>query len=393
MTESAGCPSLEILVLLAEGDPRQRQALEPHLADCPACIERLSALLVAAAGGNSAAGSIRVDRERVWKAVAGRIGNKTARQPLLQLTRRPLLAAAAAVVLCVAGAFVWLSHDAPPGKRQAAPALTGARALETGQTSVATSAGKSDTFLCPDGSAVRLAPESAVTFLPPGPGERIRIRLDRGTLDAEVLKAHSGFVVSADGGEVRVVGTLFRVRSFRIHPPSGPALPFLSVEVSRGAVDLAGPQGTRRIAAGARGLVWKNEGPLLQAAEPMDWKAALRKWGATAGDPAFAASPGCAVLLGGSWRGADTWREALADLSAPAELRRAAGTLVGMTAAPEDRDRLLADFHVERDPAIRTGFLPHLARVLASDAPAFLRAVSADDPDPKVREKSAELNR
>lgn len=385
MTDPGACPDLETLALLAQGDAATRERHGAHLADCPDCLERLSAIL--AEGGGVALP--RADREQVWRTLSGRIG---APRPRISLFRpRPLLAAAATVTILAVGAAVWLSRETPPATVPQGPILTGARPLSPAETRVSAGPEKSDTFLCPDGSAARLAPGSAASFLPPGPGERVRLRLDRGTLDAEVLKSRSGFVVAADGGEVRVVGTFFRVRAFRIHTPAGDAIPFLSVEVTRGAVDLAGPQGTRRIAAGARGLVWKGEGPLLQAAEPLHWQEALRKWGSAASASDFAGSPGCAVLLGGSWLGADTWREALRDVSASSNLRRSAAALVGMTASPEDREALLGDFRDEADPAVRGELLPHLARVLGAEASSFLKSVSTDDPDAKVRDKAAAL--
>ncbi len=392
MTAPGNCPGLETLALLSEGDGDTLKAHEAHLADCPACIERIAAML---AEGNGASAR-RADAERVWQAVSRRLDGDAAatRVPVTRfLPSRRMLAAAAAVILAAAGGAVWLSLARPETKKTPPPVLTGARPLGAAETRIVAAAGTPDTFLCPDGSAVRLAPGSAVSLDATRPGERVRLRLERGTLDAEVLKANAGFVVAAEGGEVRVVGTLFRARAFRIHAPGGPAIPFLSVEVSRGAVDLSGPQGTRRIAAGARGLVWKKEGPLLQAAETMSWQAALKKWGAGFSSPGFAASPGCAVLLGGSWTGADTWRDAMADLSAPAEERRIAAFLVGITAHPNDHDRMLADFRSEREPAVRAELLPHLARVLADDALPFLKAVSADDADATVRERAASLVR
>lgn len=385
MADPAACPGLETLALLAQGDADARERHGAHLADCPDCLERLSAILAEGHGGAFP----RADKVRVWRVVSERVG---APRPRISLLRtRPLLASAAAVAVLAAGAAVWLFRQAPPAPVSQAPVLTGARPLTPAETRVSAGPDRSDTFLCPDGSAARLAPGSAASFLPPGPGERVRLRLERGTLDAEVLKSRSGFVVAADGGEVRVVGTLFRTRAFKIHPPQGPPIPFLSVEVTRGAVDLTGPQGTRRIAAGGRGLVWNEKGPLLQAAEPLHWREALRKWGSSASAPDFAGSPGCAVLLGGSWLGAETWREALRDVSAPADLRRVAASLVGMTSASEDREALLADFQREEDPAVRGEILPHLARVLGPDALPLLQAVSADDPDARVRGRAEDL--
>ncbi len=254
---------------------------------------------------------------------------------------------------------------------------------------VATAAGVFDSVHLPDGSRLRLSPSGEMRFRAPGPGERAVVELVRGTLSAEVVKSGGAFRIVSGAGEIRVVGTSFTAKAFKIShvsrvtghepedrkaapsPPGGEgrgggAIAVLSVEVTEGAVDLAAGDKTLRVPAGKRGIARAGLPPLLQELMPRRYDAAARELGSDWNDPKFPASVECATLLAGGWGGIGSWEDLLGSSAASRGDRELAAFLTGLSAGPEDAARLLEA--ARRHPEIREVLRPHLVRIAGEEA-------------------------
>lgn len=273
--------------------------------------------------------------------------------------------------------------------------LPGGRAISGRDERVETGS-SSDVVRLPDGSRIRIGPRSRVAFLAAGSGERLVARLERGILEAEIAKAAGAVRILAEAGEIRVVGTVFTARSFRIHPSDGPGRPMaiLSVEVTEGAVDLEGGSGCLRIAAGRRGIARANPGeaPVIQEAAPLDREEAARRWGSGWGAPGFFHSWNAATLLAGTWTGEEDWEAVLADRRRPPDLRRVAAALAGACAEGAEAGRLRDLFGEEPDEEVRRALLPHVARLLGRDAGGWLDQVARRDLSGRVRQAARGLS-
>ncbi len=296
-----------------EGPPG---ALKEHAAGCLACREGIVRFLEEEA---------LLGRE-IGPAVAGRLLHAAAgRRP--RFRRAPLWTAAAAAAVLAVGIWAMRSGKAPAR----AFALPEGRSVAADGETVRPTASAPESLGLPDGSRFRIAPGSEARFARPEGTTRCRIELTRGMLEAEVVKGGGAVVVASEAGEIRVVGTSFTARAFRVHPAGRESFPVLAVEVSIGAVDLAGAQGrTERVVAGRRGIA-RPGGLMVQEAVPMAWQEALARWGRGARDPGFPETGACFTLLAGSWSGIGNWAEVASRAEATAQERQVAALLARLT--------------------------------------------------------------
>lgn len=383
----SACLTEEELALLAEalleGAEREEAAL--HLELCADCRRRWSAVDAAVGSEEEPAAPHAVDAEGIAEAASRAFAPRRFRL-------RPLAWSAAAASVALALSLPLLLKS---GGRTRTSVLPEGR-LITGVGETVQAAGSAGEALrLPDGSRLRAAPGAVVRFLPPAEGDRFRIELVRGRLEAEVEPAKGLFRIVGDAGEIRVRGTRFTARSLRIYPPGSPkGEPVLSVEVSEGAVELAGAAQAIRVGPARRGIVrgrWS--APLLQEMEASDWMEAARRWGGEIHAKGFASSWTCATLLGGSWKGLDSWWDALDDARAPLPARRLAAELVSLSADPEEAEDLIARFQRVKDGAVRAALLPGIARMDKDLAQRELLAIGESDTDEKVRSRALELLR
>ena len=254
----------------------------------------------------------------------------------------------------------------------------------------------------PDGSRFRVQPASIAAFRAPGPGERIVVDFRRGALEAEVAKGAGVVRILSEPGEVRVLGTAFLARAFRVHLPD--AVSVLSVEVSEGVVELSAPGRKLRVPAGHRGILWKSARDpapraIQQEVQPADWRAVAalgrdwERWGDPPGAPNLMPEP--VFLLAASWQGIGDWGDVLDGAGETPAHRRIAAALLGLCAEAEDGAWLLSRFDREPDAGIRKPLLPHLARVLRAQGEGgcldFLGRVSREDPSEEIRREAEKL--
>lgn len=373
-----GCLSDEEIAILAAGalDEAARTSVRSHLDECGRCRARWAE----ASEEVSAFAPPAVETEALAAAAVQAFSTVTRRPSGAVRRARWALAAAAVLLTAVAIRFFW-----PEPAARSAFTLPAGREV-SGRDLVVETFDTAEAFRLPDGSRFRVAPASRVTFQAPGPGERIRLTLARGTLDAEVVRGSGAVRLAAEGGEIFVVGTRFRARAFRMHAPAAArSFPILSVEVHEGAVDLVGAAGAARVSAGRRGILKEGEPPVLQEAAPIDWRAAASRWGSAWAEPGFAASWEGATLLAGTWGGLSDWEEALFDRAASPALRRVAAALVAVRTEASDVPRLARWIKTEPDEEIRTLLLPHLARAAGPEIETLLRERAASDPSARVR--------
>lgn len=375
-----GCLTDEDLAELASGAAAEERldGIAAHLDGCPSCRARWSALAAEPAGAEAAAaGPIASDAI----AEAALRAHRTAR---IRRLWRVAMAAAAALVLGFALPSFWSTLPEPARPRWIPEGKTVRGVDEAVETAAA-----AEPLRLPDGSRLRLLPGTRARFLAPGPGERFHLHLDRGALEAEVEPSRKAFRISAEAGEIRVLGTRFTARALRIHPDA-PALPrpCLAVEVEEGAVRLESPSGAVRVPAGKRGLARAGSAPLVQELKRLGWREAVSRWARSHASPAFAESIEAATLLAGGWKGLDSWLAASADASAPAEARRAAASLAALQMEAEDAPLLSARWRAQADPSIRVRWVPVLARILGDGASQELSRIAREDPDPAVRARA-----
>lgn len=339
--------------IAAEGIGSASADAQTHLAACDACKETLAAAIAAC------------DEEGtrpVGPSVARAVLARASRRPAVPVWRRPAAwgaLAAAAVLVAVLLPF-W--RDEAPGKRFTIPA---GQAVE-GKGEAYAAGAEGLPLLLPEGSRIRVAPGSRIRCLPPQGEERVHVALEAGSLEAEIVSAPRAVRISAPAGEVRVVGTVFTVRALTVHAPLAEgfeAAPILAVEVREGRVELSGTSGGLEVKAGWRGIVRPEERPLLQERAPMTWEQAAVQFGRGWSAPDFARTSGCATLLSWDWTGASSWIDALASGQGMPLARRVAAALVGMTARPEDAERLSGLHDAETDEEIRKILRPHMGRL------------------------------
>jgi hypothetical protein len=136
--------------------------------------------------------------------------------------------------------------------------------LAIGQAFTASSA---STLAWSDGTRLDLRPGSALRVEAPGPDHRVR--LDHGTLLAEVTPQRGSFRIASEHGDVRVIGTRFTMAAGQRA---------VQVQVERGTVELTSPAGRLPVTAGQRAVAAAAalpqlvaEGDLLPAVDPADW--------------------------------------------------------------------------------------------------------------------------
>lgn len=327
---------------LLEEEGEAQEALRAHAGTCAACRERIDRFLEE---------ELLLERE-IGSAVAGRILEEAAgRRSRLRPRRIPFwaLAAAAAAVALAAGIWTFRPGRAvrqefslPPGR------------LLFAEERIATGPSETSSVSLPDGSRFRVAPGSMSRFAATEAGIRCRVELSRGSLEAEIVKGGGSVVVVSEAGEIRVVGTAFTARAFRLRLPEGEVLPVLAVEVAEGAVDLVNAKGrAERVVAGRRGIT-RPEGITVQETAALSWREALGRWGKGAERTLSPPSAAVMTLLAGTWRGIGRWEDVLGISDASPAERRAAAVLAALTAQPEDLPALRALLATEADSEVRT---------------------------------------
>ncbi len=385
MSTRETCPEPEELSLWIEGggDPAFRARTESHLASCEECrrawadvaegipdvpVSAGAVARIAAAAAGEASGAMRVSRVPRWAAWS----------------------AAAAVLAAVSLPFSGIFPSRPAGPTRAIPA---GEPVSGRTETFRTGPGDAPRIVeAPDGTRLRIHPSTRLRFEPAPGGERLRAVLERGFVEADVVKGASQVWIASPAGDIVVVGTRFAVRAFRIHGKDG-ALPVVSVEVSEGTVELVRGPKRLSVTAGRRAIAWTGAAPLLQETRSQaDWRETAGRWqGAW---PVPPATP--ALLMGSGQDGIADWWELLGSADAPVAWRRSAARLVAVSAEPDDAPRLLRAFAEEDDEAVRCILLPDLARIVRAaegDAAAvmFLGGILEGGAAGKVREAAAAL--
>lgn len=391
MNQDDSCLTDEVMAAFMSGagaPEGMRERFEGHLAACGACRARWA---MSGAGeeddpeedlpfSEDPVPDIGLVRAAVLSSRRGQGANRS--EPSRRFPPRRW-AAAAGVLLLVGLSLLFLPSplDAPRS-RFLPPAQPIAGRNETVR---APRGGDAESVQLPDGTRLRLSPGSEARFEEPSrEGDRFLVHLVRGVLDADVEKGAGALRIRSDAGEIRILGTVFKARAFRL---GAGRTPVLSVEVVEGAVELADASGPTVVRAGRRGILRRGSAPELQEALPVDWRAAALRWGKDLGK----AEDGwnAAYLLGSSWEGLDDWETVLDRREADPDLRRIAAELVGLSAEPEDFGRLRARFLAEGDDGVRLALLPQLVRIAGGAADAFLRDVRERDPSEAVRRAAA----
>lgn len=371
MSGRDGCLDAEEIAAWIDGggDPVRRSRIEAHLSACAECRRAWSEAA-------EEVGEDPVPRDAVERIAGAAAAEGEPALPLRRY-RKPVLWASAAAAL-VAFFPVFRSFLSAPEKSP--------RALPQGERiagrSEALRLGPGDAprvVETPDGTRLRVHPATRLSFREPAPGERLVLFLDRGAVEADVVKGASEVRIATAAGDIVVVGTRFTARAFRIHQGSGvgsdlspltphPFVPVLSVEVAEGTVEMRRDAERLRVSAGRRGIVWPGAAAVLQETrEAVDPAKALDRW---RGEwPVPLATP--ALLLGA---GTDPWE--ILDLAGlPADRRRSAARLASLSAEPEDSARLLRLFAAEEDEEARVILLPGMFRAVRSadgDAAALM---------------------
>ncbi len=327
---SRPCLSPEEIVVLVEetagGIPGE---VEAHLGSCDTCRGRLSAVAAGPAEGPVSVpdpAALAAAARASWQA-----GRRAGRSPARYLV--PALGAAAAVVIALG--IARLAGSSAPSRPFTLPA--GERVAGREGTFRAGPTGTKSLSL-PDGTRFRVGAGGEIRFLASLPGERCRIELARGTLEAEVAKGDDRVRIVSPAGEITVLGTVFKARAFRIA-----GSPVLAVEVAEGLVSVRGAGASHPVPAGRRGIVRGGEKPFacVQEAVPLPWREALARWGGAAASPGFSNRVECLTLLSGTWTGLSCWERVLDDPGARPAERTAAAALALLAAEGEDRARLV----------------------------------------------------
>lgn len=369
MKDTSACLTDEEMAVFARGEslPEEAERWALHLERCSACADRWAA---AVAEGEGTASVPAVDPHPLAAAALRVHAVPSPRRPMFA---RWTLAAAAAALMAFG-----LSFFLPSRETERRFTLPAGQAITGREESFRTGAGDPLCVSLPDGSRFRIGSATMARFEPPGPGDRTVLRLERGSVDAEVARAPGRVRIVAEAGEAVVVGTAFTARAFRVYEGSGgrgqgpegaavgpsPLTPYpfcavLSVEVSEGAVDLAGPAGAVRVVPGKRGILRGAEPPVLQESRPIDWQEAAARYGRE-GEPS---SWGNVILLAGSWQGISSWWEALEAPQASPAARRVAAFLASSAAEPADAARLEDLLEEETDGNVRRSLEAGLSRL------------------------------
>ncbi len=295
--------------------PDEASAVTAHLEACAACRGESEAIagLDDLLAGLVVEPEVRVARpgSRTWGWVAG---------------------AAAAVLVAVSG-WILLKPAEDPARVHRLPAGDPV----AGRDGVfRTSSGDMKPLSLPDGTRLRIGPSGEIRFLAPLPGERFRIELARGSLEAEVAKGADRVRIVSAAGEITVLGTAFLAKAFRVAEE-----PVLSVEVTEGLVEIRGGDTVHPVPAGRRGIVRGGKVPFatVQEAIPLSWREALARWGKGASAPDFPGRVECLTLLAGRWEGIESWNEVPADPTASPEERKRAAILAGILSDTEREAR------------------------------------------------------
>lgn len=223
MEEAGICPGLSDLAAycdgLLSGEPLER--LEEHLAVCPECL-RISSESVAA-------------RDRVRETSSP----VAARHPGFRRV------AAAAILLGLGAGGAALLRGGW-GTDRVERVLTGRWAPRgAGEASLLSvgeplSADGQGDLLLPDDTRGTVGAGASLRLMEPGPGERLRVRLDCGEAEWSVVPGRPGrVVVETPLGEVRVAGTRFVTRLWRdplADAGASGAARLLEVDVAEGGV-------------------------------------------------------------------------------------------------------------------------------------------------------------
>lgn len=369
-------PCRRLRRLLADGEPGA--AVDPHLADCPACRRFQTQVTRVEAALSDLAEEAPVDAPSF---------------PLREAAPVRRLLPAAVGIAAAGLAAIWLVQFLlAPGRPAARRSLPAGERIAGRDESFDGDSAAGRTVELPDGSRFRIAPETAVRFAPPGPGERIFLELARGEVEADIPSGGGAVVIGAPAGRLRVLGTVFRATAFRVHPAGRPPVDFLGAEVAEGTVRLENERGSLRVPAGRRGILRRDGIARLQEMPPMDPATAVERFGADARSPGFAESFACATLLTGRWEGFRGWEGVVADSRAPAKIRSTAALLTGLTAGSADAPRLRALYDREPEGSVREALLPHLARLLEGSEAAALLETAVRDPDARIRRLAARLS-
>lgn len=370
-------PCRRLRRLLSDGEPGA--AADPHLADCPPC-RRYQAQVA-----------------RVNAALSGLTEETPSSMPPLPSPaavpgrRFPFRTAGiAAAGLAALGIFqLLLGPERAPARRSLPP---GERI-----------AGRDERFdrgsdverivELPDGSRFRIPPGTSARFVPPRLGERVFLEVARGEVEADVPRGGGAVVIGTPAGRLRVLGTIFRVKAFRVHPQGSPPVDFLAAEVAEGTVRLENDRTALSVPAGRRGILRGDGACRLQEMPPMDPLTALGRFGVGMRSPVFAEGFACATLLAGRWEGFRGWEALVADPGAPPRSRADAAFLTGLAAEPADAPRLRALYEREPDASVRETLLPHLARILEGSGREMLLAAAERDPDVRVRSLAERISR
>lgn len=387
--DRVGCLSDEEIALATGGTfaPAERARFEAHMGACAPCRARWAE---AHAPAPSPVGHpLDID------ALAGAATDSLrAATPAPEFRRGRFFRVAVGIGAAAAAAFlvVWgTGIFSPEAGTRRERTLPEGRAI-AGRGERIETVSSADVVRLPDGSRFRVAAGSAAMFDAPGTGERIVVRLARGTLEADVVKGAGLVRIVSGAGEISVVGTVFTAKAFSVYAGGEGGMPLLSVEVTEGAVEIMGAAGRIRVAAGRRGIVRDGETPVLQEAAPLGWREAARRWGGDWEKPFFASSWGAVTLLAGRWGGIDSWEGALDADGEPADLRRVAAALVGIAAGPDEAGGLKDRFKREADEGVRLALLPHITRLSANPL-EWLAEVSGRDASAKVRSAASALSR
>lgn len=382
MSERDRCLDAEEIALWIEGggEGGRRARIEGHLSACAGCRRAWAEAAEEAGEDPVPQGAV----ERIARAAAAE-----GTRPGLRLRRfrLPALWAAAAAAFVALLPALRLLSPAPEKPPRALP--EGERVAGRSEALRVASGESPRVVETPDGTRLRVHPATRFSFREPGPGERLVGLLERGTVEADVVKGASQVRIATGAGDVVVVGTRFTVRAFKIHQETGVrrqesgdeskkqapsslgeedrgegGIPVLSVEVVEGTVELVRDGERLPVSAGRRGFLWPGGGPVLQELrEGADLGRSLDRW---RGEwPAPLTTP--LLLLGA---GADPW-EILGRAGLPEARRRSAARLATLSAEPEDAARLLRLFASETDDTVRLILLPGMLRaVRASDGDA-----------------------
>mgnify|MGYP001580908297 CR=1 FL=1 len=237
---------------------RTREEVEAHLASCASCCAFLA----------DAVRTEPTSEEGVapWAGGAASVAG-------IAVARWRRVAAAAAVLLAAGAAFLALPRIAgdsggilPVVEGEFIPAgsAEGVR-LAAGE---GIPAGRGGRIVLADGTDILVDVGAALRLVAPQPGERLRIRMDRGSARFRVARQPGAAVVETAFGSVEVVGTRFSVEHLSAFPPGDGGEPAcLQVAVEEGRVWVSCAGGARVLVDPMqRAYLMPGTGPILQNA-------------------------------------------------------------------------------------------------------------------------------